>query len=493
MSSTVLYSERFFVRQLLIVKDGSIRSMTVSGEMIVGRHTKENMVDIDLDVDFVSRCHGKVLCGTNGCFYVDTGSTNGTYLNGERMQSNVMHRLTNGDVLHIYNGTPKTADDVITMIMMFDHPEGFTPQSIMLENDITQVNIGRNVDKDITVISKAISSDHALFFRSGNGWAIADKNSTNGVYLNNRRINTALYLKIGDCVRIVNLNFVFLGDRIVYQNVRFDQQGTNKCSTLEIHIVQRTVRKLFSVHALLRDINVTFRSGEMILILGGSGAGKTTLVNAILGYEKAEGMILYDNVDLYADDETVQSKISFVPQSDLMRGFDSVYHTVRNAAQMKLPDDIPDEEIERKVMETLKLFNLDKVEDSLVKQLSGGERKRLSVAIEYIADPEVFFLDEPDSGIDGHYTVQLMSILRKIANEGKIIVIISHGANRIAHNFDKVLVLAKSKRDQCGYISFFGTVEDSYKFFDTDNLEAIVGKVNDEPDLYIAKFKGLYN
>ena len=105
----------------------------------------------------------------------------------------------------------------------------------------------------------------------------------------------------------------------------------------------------------------------------------------------------------------------------------------------------------------------------------------------------MFFLDEPDSGIDGHYTVQLMAILRKIADEGKIIVIISHGANRIAHNFDKVLVLAKSKQDQCGYVSFFGTVEDSYKFFDTDNLEAIVGKVNDQPDYFIGKFKGLYS
>ena len=175
-----------------------------------------------------------------------------------------------------------------------------------------------------------------------------------------------------------------------------------------------------------------------------------------------------------------------------MRGFDSVYYTLRNAAQMKLPDSLSDEEIEKKVIEALKLFNLDKVADSLVKKLSGGERKRLSVAIEYIADPEVFFLDEPDSGIDGHYTIQLMAILRRIADQGKIIVIISHGANRIAKNFDKVLVLAKSKQDQCGYVAYYGDVEGSYSFFDTDNLEAIVGKVNDEPDLYIQKFRNSY-
>lgn len=492
MSNTVYYTERFAGRQLVVVSGGEMKAVTLGSSMTLGRPTKGNIVDIPIDSDFVSRHHATITCTNEGCFYIDNGSMNGTFYNGSALAPNVPVRLLNGDVLHIYNGTPQSCADVVTLIFMLDHPAEFSGETVMLDAMTTAINIGRSVDKDITVFSQAISGDHASFMRDNNGWAIADHASTNGVYLNNRRITAPLYLRIGDCVRIVNINFVFLGDRIVYQNVRGELLGTNKSSTLEIHIVQRTVRKLFKVHALLRDINVTFRSGEMILILGGSGAGKTTLVNAILGYEKAEGKILYDNIDLYADDEAVQQKISFVPQSDLMRDHDSVYYTLRNAAEMKLPDDIPDEEIEKKVMQTLKLFNLDKIEDSLVKKLSGGERKRLSVAIEYISDPEVFFLDEPDSGIDGHYTIQLMAILRKIADEGKIIVIISHGANRIAKNFDKVLVLAKSKQDMCGYVSFFGTVEDSYAFFDTDNLEAIVGKVNDQPDYFISKFRGLY-
>ena len=492
MSNTVYYTEHFAGRQLVVVSGGEMKAVTLGSSMTLGRPTKGNIVDIPIDSDFVSRHHATITCTNEGCFYIDNGSMNGTFYNGSALAPNVPVRLLNGDVLHIYNGTPQSCADVVTLIFMLDHPAEFSGETVMLDAMTTAINIGRSVDKDITVFSQAISGDHASFMRDNNGWAIADHASTNGVYLNNRRITAPLYLRIGDCVRIVNINFVFLGDRIVYQNVRGELLGANKSSTLEIHIVQRTVRKLFKMHALLRDINVTFRSGEMILILGGSGAGKTTLVNAILGYEKAEGKILYDNIDLYADDEAVQQKISFVPQSDLMRDHDSVYYTLRNAAEMKLPDDIPDEEIEKKVMQTLKLFNLDKIEDSLVKKLSGGERKRLSVAIEYISDPEVFFLDEPDSGIDGHYTIQLMAILRKIADEGKIIVIISHGANRIAKNFDKVLVLAKSKQDMCGYVSFFGTVEDSYAFFDTDNLEAIVGKVNDQPDYFISKFRGLY-
>ncbi len=490
MANTVYYNEQYKGPQLVVVCMGSMRAVTLSGEMTMGRCTKGNVVDIDLDANFVSRSHGKFICSDQGCFYMDTGSMNGTYYNGSPIYPNVPQRLLNGDVLHIYNGTAATANDVVTIVFMFDHPDVFTGETIMLTDQTDSVNIGRSFQKDVMVASQAVSEDHAGFIRQQGGWAILDHGSVNGVFLNNMRITAPLYIKTGDCVRIVNTNFIFLGDRIVYQNYR--ASSSQGCTRLEIHIQQRTVRTLFNVHALLRDINVTFHGGEMILILGGSGAGKTTLVNAILGYEKADGKITYNGTDLYTDETGLQQKISFVPQSDLMRGFDSVYYTLRNAAQMKLPDSLSDEEIEKKVIEALKLFNLDKVADSLVKKLSGGERKRLSVAIEYIADPEVFFLDEPDSGIDGHYTIQLMAILRRIADQGKIIVIISHGANRIAKNFDKVLVLAKSKQDQCGYVAYYGDVEGSYSFFDTDNLEAIVGKVNDEPDLYIQKFRSSY-
>ena len=117
----------------------------------------------------------------------------------------------------------------------------------------------------------------------------------------------------------------------------------------------------------------------------------------------------------------------------------------KNAAEMKLPDHLSKQEIEIKVRETLRLFKLDNRDNALIKALSGGERKRVSVAMEYIADPQVFFLDEPDSGIDGAYSIELMHIMRQIADTGKIVVIVSHSPNRIADNFNKVLVLAKSQ------------------------------------------------
>ena len=124
-----------------------------------------------------------------------------------------------------------------------------------------------------------------------------------------------------------------------------------------------------------------------------------------------------------------------------------------------------------------------------------GEKKRLSIAVEYIADPSLFFLDEPDSGLDGVMSRALMNNLRHIADEGKIVMVISHGPDRAADLFDKVILLAKSVQDNCGHLAFFGSVSEAYEFFDTNTLEGVVRRINREDeggdgmsDYYIKKY-----
>ncbi len=489
MANTVMYRESNKDNKLLIVRAGAMACFDLKNLTSIGRRTEKNQVDIDFPETFVSRLHGEFMCNYGICTYTDKNSRNGTYHNGRKMFPDRPIQLRNGDVLHICNGVPASGADAIVMVYITDYPDRITPAVVMLDNQISEIRIGRSASQGVNVQSAAVSDDHASFFFNGVGWAVADHNSTNGVFVNNTRVTQPVYLRIGDCVRIANLHFIYLGDRIIYQMPPARQSGTYKNAPLEIHIEKRVVRKLFHVKPLLRDINVTFNSGEMILILGGSGAGKTTFMNAVLGYEKADGQITYDDINIYQNYDVLKSKISFVPQKDLMRDYDTVYYTLKNAAEMKLPDHLSKQEIEIKVRETLRLFKLDNRDNALIKALSGGERKRVSVAMEYIADPQVFFLDEPDSGIDGAYSIELMHIMRQIADTGKIVVIVSHSPNRIADNFNKVLVLAKSQKDLCGYVAFFGAVTDAYRFFDTNDLESIVGKINSEPDFYIDKFK----
>ena len=233
----------------------------------------------------------------------------------------------------------------------------------------------------------------------------------------------------------------------------------------------------------------------MVLILGGSGAGKTTFINAVMGYEKAAGTILYRDTDIYAEYEKMKYEIGFVPQQDLLRGSDTVYDTLSNAAEMKLPRKVSFEDRQERINQVLEQLGLSRERDTLVSKLSGGQRKRLSIAVEFIADPGLFFLDEPDSGLDDIMGRGLMESLRGIADKGKIVMLITHSPERAADLFDKVIVLAKSTRDNCGHLAFYGSVEEAFRFFEVDAFRSIVKKLNrpDEngeglSDYYIDKF-----
>ena len=228
----------------------------------------------------------------------------------------------------------------------------------------------------------------------------------------------------------------------------------------------------------------------MDLILGGSGAGKTTFMNAVMGYEKANGKIMLGNTDIYADYDAVKEKIGYVPQQDLVRGSDTVFNTLESAAEMKLPVYMKKSDKKKRVEEVLKVFSLWEVKDHLISKLAGGQKKRISVAVEYIANPSLFFLDEPDSGLDGPEAGKLMQNLRRIADEGKIVMVISHIPDRASNLFDKVIVLAKSKRTNRGHLAFYGSVKEALDYYDTELLEGVVKRINTDSmsDYYIKKY-----
>ena len=265
-----------------------------------------------------------------------------------------------------------------------------------------------------------------------------------------------------------------------------------KDEQLDVNIRERTATiPGGGTKRLLRDIRLAVKPGEMVLILGGSGAGKTTFINAVMGNEKADAEIRRGSYDLYKDFYKVKRMIGSVPQFDLLRPNDTVHMTLKNAAQMKLPREFTSDErlLEGRIMEVLRKLSLEKEDASLVSKLSGGQRKRLSVATEYISDPAMFILDEPDSGLDGYQSRLLMQNLRAIADDDKIVMIISHAPDRTPELYDKVIVLAKSTAENCGQLAFYGSVPEALAFFDTGSLEMVVGRVEQDPDRYIEKYQ----
>lgn len=268
--------------------------------------------------------------------------------------------------------------------------------------------------------------------------------------------------------------------------------------TLSIRIDKRTTYHGTTKVTLLRDIALDVAPGNMVLILGGSGAGKTTFVNAVTGYEKAKASIRLGGVDVYKNYDRIKYNIGFVPQSDLLRGDDTVAATLLNAAQMRLSMDISEPEKRERVKETLERFGLSEFAESHVSKLSGGQRKRLSIGVEYISDPSLFILDEPDSGLDGVMARDLMERLRAIADQGKIVMVITHQPDRAIDLFDQVLVLAKDSTSGAGRLAFYGPVPECRSFFGVETMEQVIRAVNaqtegglGEADTFIARYQAI--
>ncbi len=265
---------------------------------------------------------------------------------------------------------------------------------------------------------------------------------------------------------------------------------------LTINIRKREAGNIFNKKTLLRDIHMNIKSGRMVLLLGGSGAGKTTFINALTGYEKADASVILDGRDVYKEFDKMKYEIGFVPQMDLMRYNDTVEHTLMDAAALRLPVSASHEERQKRVNEVMEIFGLMPVKDNIVGKQSGGQKKRISIASEFISDPKFYVLDEPDSGLDGILAKELMKRLHDISREGKIVIVITHSPDRVLDCFDDVIVLAKDE-DHTGRLVYYGPVDKAKEFFDRDTMEDIVKTINREEeggdgraDELIAKFNG---
>ena len=208
---------------------------------------------------------------------------------------------------------------------------------------------------------------------------------------------------------------------------------------------------------------------ELIGLLGPSGAGKTTLMNALNGFVKpTSGKVLYNGVDLYQNLDAMKSTIGFVPQEDIMHRQLSVRHCLYYAAKLRLSDDISDDEINRRVEEMLETLKLDQQRwDNPVATLSGGQRKRVSLGIELLPKPGVLFLDEPTAGLDPRTETLMMMLFRQLANQGSTIVITTHLLGSFGV-LDKVVVLVQ------GRLAYYGPGTKFLEYF----------KAETPPDVY---------
>ncbi len=248
-------------------------------------------------------------------------------------------------------------------------------------------------------------------------------------------------------------------------------------SGLTVNISERTVGPRYNSRTLLKDIHLSIRPGRMVMLLGGSGAGKTTFLNAITGYEPADASIVLNGRDVYREFDKLKYDIAFVPQQDTMRSHDTVYWTVADSASLRVPVSVSKNELHDRISGLIASSGLDSVKNNLVAKQSGGQRKRISIAMEFVSDPYLFILDEPDSGLDGVLAREMMENLREISRKGRIVIVITHSPDRVSEFFDDVIILAKDA-DMVGRLVYYGGIGKAKEFFSADSFEEVIRKIN---------------
>jgi ABC-type multidrug transport system ATPase subunit len=260
------------------------------------------------------------------------------------------------------------------------------------------------------------------------------------------------------------------------------QRLTPKAVQVDAVGLSKTVRGGKSV---LNDVSLTVRSGQLVAIVGGSGAGKTMLLEALAGVRPAErGLVLFDGVDLYANLGSFRTLLGYVPQDDIIHAELPLEQTLRYAAMLRLPGSVSKQEIDGAVGQVMDSLDLTARARVRVGSLSGGQRKRASIAVELLTNPQVFFLDEPTSGLDPASGAELLSVLRNLADGGSTVVFTTHAVQDLARA-DAVAFLA-----QDGHLAFFGAHQDALRYFEVERVEQIYERVAREgtPEVWASRF-----
>jgi ABC-type multidrug transport system ATPase subunit len=344
-----------------------------------------------------------------------------------------------------------------------------------------QLTIGRATDNDISLDGLQISNHHARLLNAGGQIAIEDRGSTNGVYVNGARINGKRPLQSQDIVQIGP--FVLQADPQRGVAV-FDTRSKTRIDVIDItkEVPNRSGQGMIK---LLDDVDLTIQPNEFVGLLGPSGAGKSTLMDSLNGMRPATaGHVLINNLDLYQHLDSIKQSIGYVPQDDIIHRELTVYRTLYYVARLRLSRDISAQEIDQIVGEVMDVTGLSERRDVPVGQLSGGQRKRVSIAVELITKPSVIFLDEPTSGLDPATEEKIMKLFRQIAESGRTVILTTHAMENVKL-FDKIVVMMRGK------LVWYGAPMDALKHVKADSFKDLYDKLEAPIDEQVAKLPPL--
>nr|WP_202498594.1 FHA domain-containing protein [Streptomyces sp. SID5469] len=318
------------------------------------------------------------------------------------------------------------------------------------------MRIGRALENELVVSDLQVSRNHAEFHATPDGrFEIRDLGSHNGTYVNGMPIAKGGSALLGpnDIVGVGHSTFRLIGDRLE----EFVDTGEVSFSARHLTVTVDGGKQI------LKDVSFGVPEKSLIAVIGPSGSGKSTLLKALTGYRPAnQGDVLYDNRNLYKQFAELRQRIGLVPQDDILHKELTVKKALKYAAKLRFPADTTGQEREARIDEVLRELKLDIHKEKKVTSLSGGQRKRVSVALELLTKPSLIFLDEPTSGLDPGMDRDVMQLLRGLADDGRTVLVVTHSVAELAI-CDKLLVMAPG-----GSVAYFGPPEEALNFFGYD-------------------------
>jgi ABC-type multidrug transport system ATPase subunit/pSer/pThr/pTyr-binding forkhead associated (FHA) protein len=465
----------------LIVQEPGQAKATVSIEgprCGIGRDPSNQVV---VQHDSVSRLHAQVELREAGYWVTDLGSMNGTSVNGRRLEPNTAVKLKDGDIIRIGDQHGNS----VSITFSAELPEAAGREVIRLDHQrelagLKSYTLGRDASNRVHLDHPSVSRRHARMDQTPTGHRLTDLGSTNGTFLNGQRLRAPSPVKDGDVIQIGPFKLVYDQDGLTRYapdgNYRLD--GLHLQTDVEIGSPLSPRRLLPGsgpTKLLLNDITLSIYPREFVALVGGSGAGKSTLLKALSGFVPAErGRVLINGDDLYANYSAYESIFGYVPQDDIIHHGLIVRDALTYTAEMRLPDATPDE-VKTRVDDALAEVEMTAHQSKQVGRLSGGQRKRVSIAQELLAGPGLFFLDEPTSGLDPGLEKKMMYTLRRLADAGRTVVLITHATSNITQ-CTNVAFLAD------GRLVYFGPPQDAQAFFGTTDFADIYTRLSQPLD-----------
>lgn len=445
--------------------------------------------DIIVPAEVISRKHARLERRSDGWLYIDLDSKNGTHSNGERIRS---IRVENGMSLQLGKKKERavtltfqlTAEKAtppprpIGMDTVMERPSpttGYIRLRPVTPSGAEIQVLGRGTEADIRLDAPVISRRHAVLQAGTPEWSITDLGSKNGTVLNGKRISRTEFLTVGDVIQIGPFRLEYEGQG------RLNRSAATKGLRLDGRKITWQAGKGLERKTILNDINISCYPQEFIALVGGSGAGKSTLMKSLSGLNPSDGQVLVEGDDLYKNYDAYRSIIGYVPQDDILHSDLKVQEALEYSARLRLPPDTSETEIQGRVKQALEQVEMTAQGDQVISSLSGGQRKRASIAVELLADPSLFFLDEPTSGLDPGLEKKVMVILRKLADGGKTIVLVTHATANITE-CHQVAFMAQ------GRLVYYGPPRQACDFFNVgkDDFAEIYNRISD-PDPIQAK------